>query len=102
MHELVEGYRVAALAAREAVEETLLKVDGETRVALARVCVRGDWAEAVQTSARNARVCAIARVEGAVVNAALHLVAKLAQVFGRSSLVLHALEVNKRRAKKEE
>src|SRR5205085_11827800 len=101
VHQFVEGYRVAALSAREAVEESLLQVNRKTRVALARVRVRGDGAEAVQARARSARVGAVARVERAVVNNALHLVAQFAQVFGRGALGPHALEVNKRREKME-
>src|SRR4029078_13505261 len=56
VHQLVEGDGVAALVAREAVEEPLLQVDGEARVSLAAVRVRGDGAQGLEARARGPRL----------------------------------------------
>src|ERR1043165_2514910 len=71
-------------------------------MSLAAVRVCGDGAERLETRAGLPRVGAVARVERAVVQEPLDLVAQLAQPLRRSGVSLHARESNQRGAKMEE
>src|ERR1043165_1153938 len=70
-------------------------------MSLAAVRVCGDGAERLETRAGLPRVGAVARVERAVVQEPLDLVAQLAQPLRRSGVSLHARESNQRGAKME-